>query len=353
MLLRTRRFTSSITTHHAAVTDLTSVRTVVTGTAIINNNNVVFETIRNARDISSATRGPIKNGKIYRMGCVSKASNGDVDKANDFGIKTWIDLRSPAELADDKFLHSRIYKDYEGLRYDKKQDTFVPFIAEETEIKESAKKRYMLMLYAHSHTYSHTHKHTLNTFTHSLTLSTYSSIPTTYTHNRYFVSLMNESLIKRAIFFRLRKRTRAQVVCLFGLSFMSRRANKKMRSIFLDKINLGGLPLLSEIVMDYSAVEIVAVMKVLADSKSHPVALFCTAGKDRTGIIVMLCLHVLGATDEEIIADYILSDAAYKDINDKKAMVSEENTYFNIPHKSQIDPVFFNFCILCIIHSFF
>jgi hypothetical protein len=35
----------------------------------------------------------------------------------------------------------------------------------------------------------------------------------------------------------------------------------------------------------------------------------------------MLTLSVLGATDDEIVADYVLSDAAYKDINDKKAMV--------------------------------
>ena len=49
------------------------------------------------------------------MGSVSKASDGDVVKAiNDIGIKTWIDLRSPVELAEDTFLHSRIYKDFEG-----------------------------------------------------------------------------------------------------------------------------------------------------------------------------------------------------------------------------------------------
>jgi protein tyrosine/serine phosphatase len=45
-------------------------------------------------------------------------------------------------------------------------------------------------------------------------------------------------------------------------------------------------------------------------------------GKDRTGIISMLVLSVLGCSDEEIIADYVLSDSAYKDINDKKAMVA-------------------------------
>lgn len=45
------------------------------------------------------------------------------------------------------------------------------------------------------------------------------------------------------------------------------------------------------------------------------------AGKDRTGLIAMLTLHTVGASDEEIIADYVLSDSAYKDIKDSKAMV--------------------------------
>ena len=31
-----------------------------------------------------------------------------------------------------------------------------------------------------------------------------------------------------------------------------------------------------------------------------PPGMYCTAGKDRTGIITMLTLHVLGATDEEV-----------------------------------------------------
>ena len=48
---------------------------------------------------------------------------------------------------------------------------------------------------------------------------------------------------------------------------------------------------------------------------------FFSSGKDRTGLIAMLTLHLIGATDEEIIADYVLSDNAYKDINNSKAMV--------------------------------
>ena len=39
-------------------------------------------------------------------------------------------------------------------------------------------------------------------------------------------------------------------------------------------------------------------------------------------MVTMLALSVLGASDEDIVADYVLSDSAYKDINDKKAMVA-------------------------------
>lgn len=38
---------------------------------------------------------------------------------------------------------------------------------------------------------------------------------------------------------------------------------------------------------------------------------FSYPGKDRTGLIAMLVLHVLGASDEEILDDYVLSDSVY------------------------------------------
>lgn len=94
-----------------------------------------------------------------------------------------------------------------------------------------------------------------------------------------------------------------------------------MRAIFIDRINGGGLSLLNELVVDYSGREIIAVMKLMAEKSNYPIALYCTAGKDRTGLVTMLTLSVLGATDDEILADYILSDNAYKQIGDKKAMV--------------------------------
>lgn len=94
-----------------------------------------------------------------------------------------------------------------------------------------------------------------------------------------------------------------------------------MRAIFIDRINGGGLSLLNELVVDYSGKEIIAVLKLMSERSNYPIALYCTAGKDRTGLVAMLTLSILGATDEEILADYVLSDSAYKEIGDSKAMV--------------------------------
>lgn len=44
-------------------------------------------------------------------------------------------------------------------------------------------------------------------------------------------------------------------------------------------------------------------------------------GKDRTGLVVALTLAVLGVSDEAIVDDYAKSDAAYKELADRDAMV--------------------------------
>lgn len=53
-------------------------------------------------------------------------------------------------------------------------------------------------------------------------------------------------------------------------------------------------------------------IKVLADGGAFPALVHCSAGKDRTGIVVALILAVLGVPDEVIAADYELS-ASYLD----------------------------------------
>jgi protein-tyrosine phosphatase len=42
----------------------------------------------------------------------------------------------------------------------------------------------------------------------------------------------------------------------------------------------------------------------VADAASKPVLLFCSAGKDRTGLLTALLLALLGVEDDDIVADY-------------------------------------------------
>jgi len=49
------------------------------------------------------------------------------------------------------------------------------------------------------------------------------------------------------------------------------------------------------------------ILAVLTDPASYPVAVHCSGGKDRTGIIAALVLALLGVSDDDIMADYALS----------------------------------------------
>ncbi|MDW8325454.1 MAG: tyrosine-protein phosphatase [Anaerolineales bacterium] len=57
-----------------------------------------------------------------------------------------------------------------------------------------------------------------------------------------------------------------------------------------------------------------AVLTRLAAPDALPALIHCTAGKDRTGIIIALLLHLLGVADDLILADYALSNAHYQRI---------------------------------------
>lgn len=55
---------------------------------------------------------------------------------------------------------------------------------------------------------------------------------------------------------------------------------------------------------------VVAAVRHLLDPDNHPVLFHCAAGKDRTGVVAAMLLSALGVSDEEIVADYVLSDEA-------------------------------------------
>lgn len=51
-----------------------------------------------------------------------------------------------------------------------------------------------------------------------------------------------------------------------------------------------------------------AVVRVIAEAGNHPVVFHCAAGKDRTGLVAAVLLSLLGVSDDDVVADYVLTD---------------------------------------------
>ncbi len=238
------------------------------------------DAVKNVRDISGALDVTddlsIKPGRLLRTGCVSSCSPLDTELFQRYGVKTLIDLRSMDELSrDDALLSHAMYRDFTVV-----------------EVQGRRKPREVVQIEAPG-----------------------------AVGKRHFVSILDESIIRGGLLRRLNAKTKSKVL-LFGLAgIFYKRAKVTARTALLEHLNSGGLSLLNEMIIDHSAARLVYILKLLANEESHPVALYCTAGKDRTGLIVMLLFHVLGASDAEIRADYILSDSAYRDIADDDATV--------------------------------
>jgi protein-tyrosine phosphatase len=64
--------------------------------------------------------------------------------------------------------------------------------------------------------------------------------------------------------------------------------------------------------LDCRGENLTAVIRRLAASAGTPTIVFCSAGKDRTGIVSGLVLGALGAEDDAIVADYALTERNMK-----------------------------------------
>lgn len=60
-------------------------------------------------------------------------------------------------------------------------------------------------------------------------------------------------------------------------------------------------------VLEDSGWSLAAAVSVIAESGTSPVLVCCTAGKDRTGLVVALALSVAGVDREAVVADYMQS----------------------------------------------
>jgi len=142
-----------------------------------------------------------------------------------------------------------------------------------------------------------------------------------YRKERHFVSVMNELKYVKGTVSKVRKRDIAKVLIECPGALVSKRVRGHIKKPFLDEINDGGLPMLNEVVLKFGAPGIHYVLDLCKDKTRHPIAFYCTAGKDRTGIISAIILAALGVDDEDIIEDYSLSANVYAEMNDHKAMV--------------------------------
>jgi hypothetical protein len=89
---------------------------------------------------------------------------------------------------------------------------------------------------------------------------------------------------------------------------------KKLHHLRMDVLNEKGLVGLNEAILETGQNEMLAALQAmtlhLETNPSDTIVIHCVQGKDRTGLLVMLCQSILGVSDDEIISDYHRSEAA-------------------------------------------
>ena len=73
-------------------------------------------------------------------------------------------------------------------------------------------------------------------------------------------------------------------------------------------------------------------LTLISRKENHPCLFFCSAGRDRTGCLSMLILKICGATDDEIVQDYLKSTclASVENVYSKYkfGMSKKQHAYF-------------------------
>mmetsp|Transcript_6040 Transcript_6040/g.13150 ORF Transcript_6040/g.13150 Transcript_6040/m.13150 type:complete len:472 (-) Transcript_6040:1142-2557(-) len=327
------------------------------------DRNLPFDQVKNARDLASVANSPVKPGTIYRMGRVSDATASDLKVLmDDIGIKTLIDLRSPTELKDDPTLErEEVFGNFTSVVWTERGGGRDGLVRElppgEPRIKKKDKKERGTRMkdavsglkqgiIAATHDFRGVENSAAEIIVQVSNMEETATLEAEgFEENlpdeafddrcdlcgidddcldrkeRHFVSLMNEFKYVRGTLSKLRKRDIAGVLIRSPTAIVSKRARERVKDVFLEEINDGGLPLLNEFLLRFGAPGIKYVLELCADESRHPVAFYCTAGKDRTGMITAIILSLLGVPDEDIVEDYSLSANVYAEMNDHKAMV--------------------------------
>jgi hypothetical protein len=88
---------------------------------------------------------------------------------------------------------------------------------------------------------------------------------------------------------------------------------RQLHNLRIDVLNQKGLVGLNEAILETGDTDMLSALQAMTlHLEKHPadtVVIHCVQGKDRTGLLVMLCQSILGISDEEIVADYHRSEA--------------------------------------------
>lgn len=347
---------------------------------LCNERNLALTKVKNARDLHSVRNSPIQPNRIFRTGRVSDASEQDLELLQDqLDIKTLVDLRSPTELKDDPTLdREAVFGDYVNLLFvERKHGVVKELNAGESRIKE--KKRIgsrIKTLIKHDKAEENEDTEEEKDFLPTKLLrnaadvaavtaeyeedddnlivagspelfdeddeededsvsqgnkkrfvkvyppgTIFDDISRKDRKERHFVSIMNELKYVKGTVSKVRKRDIAKVIIESPGALVSKRVRSHIKKPFLDEINGGGLPMLNELLLTFGAPGIHYVLNLCKDRNRHPIAFYCTAGKDRTGMIAAIILAALGVPEEDIVEDYSLSANVYAEMDDHKAMV--------------------------------
>ncbi|KAJ1816835.1 hypothetical protein LPJ60_005138 [Coemansia sp. RSA 2675] len=121
--------------------------------------------------------------------------------------------------------------------------------------------------------------------------------------SRYRCNVIGENYRKRCVWAHTPWSTRIKVIWRFA-TFNKAEA---IRTIGREVLTPRGLAGSYEDYIDYCKEEFAAVMRIFADPCAYPILFHCQHGKDRTGIVAMLLLGILGVDEEVIAADYAQS----------------------------------------------
>jgi len=304
--------------------------------------NLPLQKVKNARDLSSVRNSPIKPGRVYRIGRVSDATTDDLKILfGDIGVKTLVDLRSPTELKDDPTLErEEVFENFTDMVFYEQKQLVKELGPDEKRMEKKSKRdrvkdavkdagrgtKDVMIGFVDNFFGSEEDEQDMEEDEDCIdcmeaTALLEESARRKNRKERHFASIMNELKYVRGTLSKLRKRDIAKTIIKSPTTIVSKSARENIKKPFLDEINGGGLPMLNDLLLRYGAPGIKYVLDLVSDVNRHPVAFYCTAGKDRTGVIAAIILALLGTEDDAIVEDYSLSANVYAEMNDHKAMV--------------------------------